>query len=270
MCNLSFLSKNASAIEHRLTGLRTLCAGVLPNLPALRKLYVNALPEPREIPASWRNIRSLVLLFPGDDFDLSTVAVFKKLEELVVVAPPPSKKEKQASTKRLPPRSIEALRQLPNLKRLSLVRCPRVKDLAALDTLRGLRWIGLPQGVTQKQLMRIVRNHPKLVGLELFGCENIKDLSVIRELTQLRVLLNFSEASIEPLCGMKSLKFLAVLPGKLKARDVAQFKAKTPNCAVEVGAPICLGSGWILLLPVLIALAILIAAWRRRLARAQR
>lgn len=257
--NLSFLS--------RLRHLRTL---VLTNWKAAATAEGEAATT-AALP-TMPSLRTLIVLdFPQKD--LGPVGSQPKLKELAVVY-----SRKLAD--------VGGLARMPGLRALSLMGCDRVKDLSALSSLKHLRWLVLPPGTTQEQLSRICAQHPDLVILQAAGCEQITDLAPLKRLRRLQVLtLCRMEAPLDPVAELESLRLLGIdldFPRKGKAHEpstravesrkrrkaiqeslVRIMEANPKLKAVKV-SPMCLGSGWILLLAPLLAAAWLAARRRGR------
>ena len=181
--------------------------------------------------------------------DLSCLGKQPGLEELTLMA-------KKSLT------DISALANHPHLKTLCLRSCEGVTDLAVLEKLKGLKWLALPAATTQKQFAEIVRSHPDLVVLEATRCEKITDLRPAGNLKHLKALIVATKAPPDPLYQMKGLDYLAVAveekDGKVTPDDRQMFvrlQNELPDTAIVRVVPICLGSGWILLLVPAVALA---------------
>ncbi len=207
------------------------------------------------IPDGMTGLRSLLVL-GGSIKDLAPLGNLPRLRELTFWG-----------TESL--RDIGRLTEFPHLRVLVFQRCKGVADLQVLNNLKGLRWLGLPDATTPAQLGRVVREHPDLEILAVAWCGKIVDLTPIRRLERLSALVVATAAPLDPLYRMKTLKFLAVGLDKKKddaesARVMAQVQQALPDTAVVRVAPLCLGSGWILLLVPLAALAWWLAARRRR------
>jgi len=209
------------------------------------------------LPDGLANLRSLVV-FSGKMKDLSCLGKQPGLEELTLMAEKPLT-------------DISALANHPHLKTLCLRSCYGVTDLAVLEKLKGLKWLALPPVTTQKQFAEIVRSHPDLVVLEATRCEEITDLRPAGDLKHLKALIVATKAPLDPLCRMKGLEYLAVAveekDGKVKPEHqemVVRLQKELPDTAIVRLAPMCLGSGWILLLVPLAALAWWLAARRER------
>ena len=118
--------------------------------------------------------------------------------------------------------------------------------------------------------MEIVHDHPDLAGLELFETGEITDLTPLKDLRHLKYLLvETPNADPDPLLEMKGLRWLAVSQEKKEADEEPQgedrfvkLQKALPQTAIVGVVPLCLGSGWILLLVPATGLAWLIEKWR--------
>lgn len=160
---------------------------------------------------------------------------------------------------------LERLGSLPRLRALSLTGTEwrGASDLAAL---RKLRWIGLPENATQAEFAAVVRAHPDLEVIELIGVDSVTDLSPLRGLRHLRaVTIDGQYRDLGVLRDLTSLEFVG-LSKKIwsDAPDqVAAIRAALPAAVIVKVTPLCLGSGWILLL-VPVALLVFLAGRRGR------
>jgi hypothetical protein len=160
--------------------------------------------------------------------------------------------------------------KLAGLRALVLTATP-LKDVAgALPQLKDLKWLGLPSDASDEMLANLAKDHPDLVGLEILGCENVKDLAPLGELRRPEFLVLLKDKEVKDfaaLKGLKSLRLLVLSSGAFEKSpaEVDALKKALPNTQVVPGAPICLGSGWILTLfpAVAAAWAIRTRAWRR-------
>ncbi|HPD14836.1 MAG TPA: hypothetical protein PLE19_07795 [Planctomycetota bacterium] len=246
LADLEFLCLNVEA-EHRNLSI----LGRLPRLQALVLANWDPLAN-GPLPPGMERLRSLTLA-AGKLEDLVPIAHLTGLDELRVHGC-------AALTE------VDSVGALANLKALSFSRCEKVASLAALGKLKGLKALGLPAKTTQEQFAAAVREHPALQLVEMIGCKDVGDLMSLRGLRDLQALVLVGvPAGTAPLRDVKTLRFLA-LDGEVftqAAGDVAALEKALPECVVVEGGGMCLGSGWILLLLPVAALAWL-AAWHRR------
>lgn len=213
-----------------------------------------------------RGLKSLVLL--GADLkDLSSISPQPDLEELALIHCPDIE-------------DLSGLARFKGLKALVVrgnMRSPKPIDLAPLKDLKELRWLSLPATTTQAQLVEVIRDHPDLVMLELLFCSQITDLGPLQDLKNLRIVTVWPGGKdLSPLHAMKQLKFVGVNIGRdFQALDnpkaledlekkVTGLQKALPDAVVVLESPLCLGSGWLLLLVPAMALTGLLAWWRRR------
>lgn len=152
---------------------------------------------------------------------------------------------------------ISGLERFPKLDTLVLTGCEKVKDLAPLTRLHSLRWLGLPPGVSQGQLARVVEQNPDLKVLQLIACEKLKDLSALRGLREPFAIIAVGDYDLPPLASLKSLRYLG-LEAELFEKNpekVRKLQKALPNCVLAPCEGVCLGSGWILAIAIAAALA---------------
>jgi hypothetical protein len=229
-------AENGLGFLSRLTHLQTLFLGeweakgddapaaALPTIPSLRTL----------------------ILFGAEITDLAPLGTQPNLEELVI-----------SLSKDLA--DLGRLSEMPGLRALVLTRCEAVTDLSALATLGNLRWLGLPPATTQEEFARICTDHPGLVVLQAATCKLVTDVSPVKGLRRLQVLTVPSPALLGPLTEATPIRLLGLAPMD-GSRDEAPADEKrltetllkvmeaNPDLAVVRVSPLCLGSGWILLL----------------------
>ncbi len=196
------------------------------------------------LPDGLRNLRSLFVL-GGTLEELSVLGDQPRLEELRFLFC-----EEGPNSETL---DLTALANHPLLKILSFHACPTVVDLSAVRALPKLRWLGLPASTTQDQLEEIVATHPNLTLLDLVWAEEITDLTPATGLRKLQGLLVGTGAPPDPLYEMKDLKFLAVTveeeDGAMIGEEAfSRLQAELPQTTISRVQPLCLGSGFILLL----------------------
>jgi hypothetical protein len=150
--------------------------------------------------------------------------------------------------------SFGGLERFSNLRTLILSGSPGNKDLSILGGMKNLAWVGLPPGTTQEQFSAFIGEHLSLKIVELNGCSEITDLSPLQRLTGLTGLV------ASPLFGrpdavyqLKSLEFLGLATKVFNddPDEIARIREALPRALV---VPVCLGSGWILLVIPLAAL----------------
>jgi len=160
--------------------------------------------------------------------------------------------------------SLDGISIFTELKELALRPCEKIRDLSLLKQLKQLKWLVLPSSTTQEQLESIVRDHPNLVGLELFRTAQVTDLSVLKELPNLKFLFVWTpDANLDPLFTMRGLRWLAVGTKDQDEEILVRLQQALPETSVVRANPVCLGSGWILLL----APGVLLACWVKKLRR---
>ncbi len=236
-----------------------------------------------------QKLRSLFIMCDDWDFEraparLPTMPNLERLvlasatmTDLAAVGDQPALRELSLlGCKRL--RDIQRVSEMPELRALCLAGCEEVRDLAALDSLRHLTWLWLPPGTTQAQFDHICRTHPDLVLLHASQCGHVADLSAVEALAKLEVLTvpitDFSPLAEQPSLRLLGLRDPGELPGadategdhaaKRHAETLVQVMKANPDLVVTEEAPICLGSGWILLLVPAAAGAGWLARRRRR------
>jgi len=227
----------------------------LVHLPRLRTLVLsNWSPEQAPLPKGLKNLRSLVLFGDKSLADLSPLADLTQLEQLTLV---------EGNVE-----DVGGLAKLPRLKTLSLTACEKVADLGPLKNL-PLEYLSFPPKISQETFDATVKDHPALKAVELFNCENVKDVAALKSLKNLEALVLIKPAfeGDKPLADLKELKGLRllVLPpwNESSAAEIADLQKALPDCLITAGKPLCLGSGWILLLAPVAAGAWLVSRRRR-------
>ena len=229
----------------------------LAHLPRLRTLILsNWSAEEVPLPKGLKNLRSLVLFGDKSLADLSIIADLAQLEQLTLVGGNVE--------------DLGGLAKLPRLKTLSLTACEKATDLGPLKDL-PLEYLSFPPKVSQEQFDAVIKDHPGLKAVELFGCENVKDIAALKSLKNLEALILIKPAfeGDKPLADLKELKGLRllVLPpwgGEEADAKIADLQKALPDCLISAGKPLCLGSGWILLLAPVATGAWLISRRRAR------
>ena len=228
----------------------------LSRLPHLTWLGIFGGDEASRFPPCPKNLRSLTLLL-GKIKDISGLARFTGLRELSL---PHGEFE-----------NIEPLSKLNNLTMIDLTGCSGISNISVLKKMRGLRYVGLPDMVSQEDFVSLIHAHPDLQILQLVGCQQVKDISPLKKLRSLDALILLLPPSKEhpqdlsyytPLCEMSNLHYLA-LNEEVIANDeeMRKLEKAIPKCQIVAARGACLGSGWILLLLPVSVLSFLVA-WR--------
>ena len=227
----------------------------LAHLPQLRTLVLSDWsPEQTPLPQGLTTIRSLILIGVKSPVALASLAGLAPLEQLTLVGGDAE--------------DLGALAKLPWLKTLSLTGCEKVTDLGPLKNL-PLEYLSFPPKISQQEFDAVIKDHPGLKAVELFNCENVKDVAALKSLMNLEALVLIQpafegEKHLADLKGLKGLRLLVLLPDAFKdAAEIADLQKALPDCLITAGKPLCLGSGWILLLAPVAAGAWLIARRRR-------
>jgi hypothetical protein len=226
----------------------------LAHLPRLRTLSLSDWsPEQSPLPQGLTTIRSLILIGAKSPVALASLADLAQLEQLTLVGGDAE--------------DLGALAKLPRLKTLSLTACEKVADLGPLKNL-ALEYLSFPPKISQQEFDAVIKDHPALKAMELFGCENVKDIAALKSLMNLEALVLIKpafegEKHLADLKELKGLRLLVLPPDAFKSSaEIAELQKALPDCLITAGKPLCLGSGWILLLAPVAAGAWLVS--RRR------
>jgi hypothetical protein len=229
----------------------------LSHLPRLRTLVLsNWSPEQALLPKEMKGLKSLILSGDKALSDLSPLADLAQLEQLVLLGGDAA--------------DIVPLAKLQNLKTLSLAGREKVTDLGPLKDL-PLEYLSFPPKISQQEFDAVIKDHPALKAVELFGCENVKDIAALKSLKDLKALVLIKpafegEKHLADLKELKGLRLLVLPPweGEEANAKIAALQKALPDCLISAGKPMCLGSGWILLLAPVAAGAWLISRRRAR------
>jgi hypothetical protein len=229
---------------------------VLAKLPKLRRLTLLGWDVERApLPVGLSSLKTLVVVVSSNLKDLSGLRTAAPgLEELSLLGI--GEDEATATT-------VTGLDKLTGLRTL-ILDDGVLKDLSSLGALKQLRWVGLPGTTTQTQFAEFVRAHPKLAILQMTQTEDsVIDLAPLRNLKGLQGLILGSDRKkqqrspykhLDVLQGLSSLRYIGLSAETMKASpaEVAALRKALPQTVIVQVAPLCLGSGWLLLLvPVL-------------------
>jgi hypothetical protein len=146
---------------------------------------------------------------------------------------------------------LSGLETMTGLEALRLGESPVA--LPTLAALRNLRWASLPRTIDQEQFAAFVSAHPALTFLQLSATENAIDLLPLRILKDLEgLVLGGAYENLEVIEELSSLRYLGISKASWEPGRIAAILKALPDSVVVRVSPLCLGSGWILLLvPIL-------------------
>lgn len=216
----------------------------LPPLPAMKEciIYGDELDSiPPDFFANNKQLEKLSLLmntsFPG------LFKPLKQLDELVI-----------NNSDSFPVAGV--LDQLP--QNLSvLISSGRFENCAALANATRLKWLGLPDNISQPEFDLVMDKLKKMQVLEIAGKSRLTSFRSLQQLPDLRGLVIIDtvtdKKSIAPL---NKLRYLS-LPSDTKEDSayMKEMQKALPGCVVVANSGACLGSGWLLLLLPLSVLA---------------
>lgn len=166
--------------------------------------------------------------------------------------------------------NITALADLPTLRNVGLAWCEEIHDLEPLYGLQDLERVSFPANATEQQLAEFIEHVPDLRWLDLLSCEAITNLSSLASLNRLEALSVHSGARLEDLASFDHLRYLRVLilddeeEGPAQRARLARLRETLPDCTVVTTIAPCMGSGYLLLLVPVAALAVLVSRRVRR------
>ncbi len=157
-----------------------------------------------------------------------------------------------------------ALAGIKQLEGLGFTECELHQDLPVMP---GLRWMALPENMTQESFRIWCENHPEIRVLEATRDTLIKDLSPLKRLPHLKsLMIGLPEADLSALEQMEQLEMLVIEQNIYdKSPDqIDRLKEALPTTRIVPGGGFCLGSGWILLLLPLAGTGWMLSAWLKR------
>ncbi|MFV5685554.1 hypothetical protein ACM55I_08900 [Flavobacterium sp. GB2R13] len=123
-------------------------------------------------------------------------------------------------------------------------------NIDVFSTYKDIRWLGLPENITQKQFDTVSAQLSSLQVLEINGNDTVKNLSALQKLPNLRgLVITDTLTDKQSLLLLKQLRYLSI-PEKNKADStyVQTLKKSLPGCIIVPNTGACMGSGWLLLL----------------------
>ena len=234
---------------------------VLTKLPNLRRLFLS----------DWNPAKTGPL--PAGLSNLKTLVVFdsESLEDLAPLRDAPAGLEALSIINLKGVSDLTVLDTLTNLQMLIVKSDDASSDLSGLTSLRRLRWVGLPSKTTQTQFAAFVGAQPDITILDMMSNETVTDLSPLTSLNGLNgLILDGPLGNLDAVQKLTSLRFVGVSKDIYdKFPDqVAAVRKALPDALVVRVSPLCLGSGWILLLVPIPFVARLIRQRSRQLGRA--
>lgn len=222
---------------------------VLPTLPKLRHLIIGKwdVPKAGPLPAGLSGLKSLLVIEADTMKDLKVLdAAPDGLQELSLIA-------------------VDNLTDLTGLDRMTALRTlvlwnDEITDLSSLAGLKNLRWVGLPPKTSQEQFASFVSAHPDLTILDMTGNDAVSNLAALSAFKGLQGLIldDGPYENLDAVQGLSSLRFLGISKKTASPEQVAAIRKALPDALVVRLKPVCLGSGWILLLvPVMVGVWLL-------------
>lgn len=131
-----------------------------------------------------------------------------------------------------------------------LIASGKFNGIEGLTALKRLKWLGLPDNITQQEFDLLTGKLRKLQVLEITGNKVLTDLSSLRALPDLRGLVfidTVTDKKTIPL--LNKLRFLS-LPEDSQEDSLflKEMRKALPGTVVVANSGACLGSGWLLLL----------------------
>ena len=159
----------------------------------------------------------------------------------------------------------KALLDLKGLTAIDFTKSSGAENISLLKHMKGLRYAGLPPGISQEELTSFIDTHPYVEILQMVGGRQVNDFSSLEKLSYLQGLVLFDDESDDAetfnyasLHGVKNLRYLALSEEILADEEkVLALQNALPRCQIVRAGGMCLGSGWILLLVLVALLAFL-------------
>lgn len=131
-----------------------------------------------------------------------------------------------------------------------LIASGKFNGIEGLTALKRLKWLGLPDNITQQEFDLLTGKLRKLQVLEINGNKALTDLSSLRALPDLRGLVfidTVTDKKTIPL--LNKLRYLS-LPEDSQEDSLflKEMRKALPGTVVVANSGACLGSGWLLLL----------------------
>ena len=123
-------------------------------------------------------------------------------------------------------------------------------NIASLDSLKQLTWLGLPEEVSQQEFDNILLHHKNLQVLEMRGNKEVKSLQPVTQLPELRgLIITDTVMDNKTLYALKQLRYLSLPEENFKdSTNMLSLQKALPGCIIVPNSGACLGSGWLLLI----------------------
>lgn len=134
-------------------------------------------------------------------------------------------------------------------------------NIASLDSLKQLTWLGLPEEVSQKEFDNIVLHHKNLQVLEMRGNKEVKSLQPLTQLAKLRgLVITDTVMDNRTLYEFNQLRYLSLPEQSFKdSTNMLSLQKALPGCIIVPNSGACLGSGWLLLIiPFVLVFAVVL------------
>lgn len=131
-----------------------------------------------------------------------------------------------------------------------LISSGRFENCAALADATRLKWLGLPDNISQAEFDLVTGRLKKLQVLQIAGHSPLTDFHSLKELPDLRGLVIIDTVTDKKtLPTLTRLRYLS-LPSDSKEDStyLKEMQKALPGCVVVANSGACLGSGWLLLL----------------------
>lgn len=148
------------------------------------------------------------------------------------------------------------LQNHPNLTALTL--STRCRNISLLSRLKELSWLGLPVNTSQKELNEILSHLSSLEVLELTGSGSVTSLAPVTHLPSLKgLVITDTLTDLPSLLQCNQLNYLSLPDTVYKDQaTLAALQKALPGCMIVPNSGACLGSGWLLLVPLLVVLTL--------------
>ncbi len=237
--------KNAECLYINLTD--SVISNPLPAIPSMKQCILYSDYIVSISPAFFSNnpqLEKLNLLLDRPFYSL--LSPLNKLDELVL-----NNGDKTADLKELGNKT-EALSVL-----IISGKCTGIDQLAKA---KEVRWLGLPENISQAEFEQLTAAARKLQVLELNGNSGISSYASLPDLPDLSALVITDTVTDKTgLASLEQLRYLSLpMENKADSAFLQDMEKALPGCIIVANSGACLGSGWLLLLLPLIIVFIIV------------